>query len=103
MRALHHGRAVGALPRHAAARSADPVGLEIVGGVDAEHARHRLGRARVDRDDASLRVGRADDGTVSHPRQHEIGNEFALAAQQPGVFLAPHRLPHAELTHGPLP
>ncbi len=54
---------------------------EIAVGEHADDAGHRLGGARVDRDDARVRHRRAQHLAVQHPRQHDVARELGLAAQ----------------------
>jgi hypothetical protein len=38
-----------------------------------------------------VRVGAAQEGEVQHPRQHDVIDEAAPAAQHPGIFHPPDR------------
>src|SRR5207244_11014253 len=58
-----------------------------------------LGRRRVDADDASVSMGRPDEGGVEHARQRHVVDEAALAAQKPRVFAPLHRRPEKFRAH----
>ncbi len=68
------------------------VGGAILAGRDAEHARHRRRRPRIDPRDPRMRVWRAHDGGIGLPRQSEIVAEPAMAGQEPLILLASQRL-----------
>src|SRR5262249_2955661 len=57
-------------------------------GEDAEHARHGLGPARVDGEDARVRVGRAQHHRVGLAIDAEIVAEASAAGGEPRVLLA---------------
>ena len=69
---------------------------EVAMGQHADDARHRLGGASVDRDDARVRHRRAQHLAVQHPRQHDVARELRLAAQLLGRVAARSRA--ADLT-----
>ena len=99
VRVLIHGRAVFALARDAAARGAEPVRLDIVGGEHAEHAGRGFRLGGIQLGDARMRVRRAQHIAVGLVRQRYVMDVEALAAQQPRIFLARHGLAESELTH----
>ena len=64
--------------------------LEVLGGDHPEHL-GVLERLRgVDREDLGVRVGAAQDRAVEHPRQHDVVEVGALAADEARVLLALH-------------
>src|SRR5664279_2693428 len=65
----------------------------ICAGKDAEHAGQRQRAALVDRDDARMRMRRANHRRVSLPGKIEIVGKAARADEQPRVFGARHGLP----------
>ena len=70
----------------------EPVGDVVGAGEDGERARHRKRRRRLHRADARMRMGRAHEGRMRHPRQHEVVAITALPGQQAEILLPPHRL-----------
>ena len=62
--------------------------LEVLGGDDRGHTRVGERPARVDRQDARVRVRAAQHGAVHHPRQPDVVQVGALAADEPRVLLA---------------
>ena len=62
-------------PRRADAR-------QVFAGRDQPHAGHRQRRRDVDRDDAGMGVGAAQEGGMQHPRQHQVGDIAAVPGQQ---------------------
>src|SRR5262249_56635416 len=67
-------------------------------GEDAEHARHRLRRSRVDGFDAPMRDARAQDVRVRLVGQADVVGVTALPAQESVIFLADQGLTDAELS-----
>ena len=57
-------------------------------GDDGDHTRQRCSRRRVDRRDARMRVRAAQDLHVQHPRQDDVVDVVALAADEAGILLA---------------
>jgi hypothetical protein len=66
--------------------------LEVLAGEDGDYARRRCRLRRVDALDAGVRVGRAQDRHVGHPRQLEIVEVLGGAGDQARVLDAPDRL-----------
>jgi len=58
-------------------------------GDDGPDPGMRLGGRGVHRDDPGVRQRAAQDGAVQHARQRDVVDEGALAAQEPGILLAP--------------
>ena len=95
-----HRRAVAALARDHRAERAVFRGRPIGAGEHREHARHLLRRAHVDRADARMRVGRAQDMGMSEARQVEIVGIAPPPREEPRILGARHRLAQREL-HSP--
>ena len=68
------------------------VGREIGAGEHAEHARHRLRRRSIDRDNARVRIGRAHHDRIGLAVEIEIVGEAAFAGDEPRVLGAGHGL-----------
>ena len=68
------------------------VGGAVGAGEHAEHARHRLRRRGIDRDNARMRIRRTHHHRIALAVEIEIVGETALAGDQPRIFLARHRL-----------
>ncbi len=62
--------------------------LEVLGGDDGGDVRVRERRRGVDRDDLRVRVRAAQDRAVDHPRQLDVVEVGALAADEARVLLA---------------
>ena len=62
--------------------------LDVVPGDDRDHARHRLGGARVDALDAGMRVVAALEHQMQRARLHDVGEEASPAGGEAMVFLA---------------
>ena len=92
-RLLHLG-AVAVLERHDAFEGA--VGFHVVGGVDAENARHRSHAVRVDALDHAMCVRGAHHHGVSLARQVDVVGIAAVALHQHRVLGARYRLADAE-------
>jgi hypothetical protein len=84
-----------------AGEGGDAVGLEIGAGEDGEDAGPGQGGGRVDRLDAGMRVGRAQDGRVGLPGKIDVIEIATAAGEQSQILLADNRLTHPEL-HGNL-
>ena len=65
--------------------------LEGLAGDDGNDARQRLGSRRVDRVDAGVREGAAQDGAVQHAGQVDVIDVVALAPHEALVLHALHR------------
>ena len=69
-------------------------GQTLLGQVGAGH--HRLDLrmclrgSHIDADDAGVRVRRAQDRQVQHPRQRDVVDVAAAAPDEPGILLAQH-------------
>ena len=68
------------------------VGGAVGAGEHAEHARHRLRRRGIDRDNARVRIRRTHHHRIGLAVEIEIVGEAALAGDQPRILLARHRL-----------
>ena len=66
----------------------EPERLEVLGGDDGGDARVRERARGVDRDDPRVRVGAAQHLAVDHPRQADVVEVVALAADEARVLLA---------------
>ena len=99
LRADEAGRAVAAFSRHARALPSQRLHRLVLARQHQKHARRRLGRRRVDRADAGVRMGRAQHHGARLARKIHVLDIAAFAAQQIGVFLARYRLTHSELAH----
>ena len=55
-------------------------GREILVGEYSEHAGMRFGGTRVDRDDSCVGVRAAQDASVDHPREADVGAVLRLAS-----------------------
>ncbi|MEJ7695096.1 MAG: hypothetical protein WKF78_00140 [Candidatus Limnocylindrales bacterium] len=64
---------------------------QVRGCQDRDDAGDRLGRRRVDREDPGMRVRASEHLAVEHPRNHDVADEFGLAAQLLGGIRACHR------------
>jgi hypothetical protein len=71
---------------------AEPVRGCIGAGEDAEHARHGLRARGIDRADARVRVGRADDRRVGLSVEMEVVAEAAAPGDEPRILRARARL-----------
>jgi hypothetical protein len=100
MGAPEHRRAVRplALKRHP--HPAHIRGGEVIAGVDRQHPGRGLRRGHIDPTDRRMRMRRAQHIGMGLAGQIEIVLEAAVAAEQPLVLEAPHRLPYSELAHG---
>ena len=65
----------------------------------ATHAGRRLGRARVEAQDAGVGVRAAKHDRVGLALDVDVVREAPGAGHEARVFLAPHRLADAELVH----
>jgi len=76
-------------------------GGQISGGVDHQYAGRGTGLANIQRRDAGVAVGRAQDVAVDQAIGRQVIDKTAPAAQQ-FIILAPqHRLADPELAHEP--
>ena len=66
----------------------EPERLEVLGGDDGGDVGMRERRRRVDREDARVRVRAAQDRAVDHPRQLDVVEVGARAADEARVLLA---------------
>ena len=71
----------------------------ILAGEDQQHAGRRLGLARIERDDARMRMRRAQEIAASDAGKPYVVNIAALSAQQVRVFFTRDWLPDTELPH----
>lgn len=69
---------------------ADRVLGQLVAIENADHAGHLLGFGRIDALDLRMCVRRADEMGLLHARHNHIVGVFALAGDEPLVFLARH-------------
>ena len=97
VRHVHRGRAVAVLELHRAAQRADAVGLEIVRGIDPEHAGHRLRRLGVDRDDLRGRVRAPQHDAGGGAGQGDVVRIAAVPLEQARILDAADRLGETEL------
>jgi hypothetical protein len=86
-RRLHIAAAVLANQANNAWDCAKPVFGGVLAGQDADHARHRQGRVRLDTGDAGVRMRRADENRV----QRAVANGLVVreatgAANKPMIF-----------------
>ena len=72
-----------------------PVGDPIGAGIDRDHARRLLCRARIDPLDSRMGVRAPDHRRKDHVRHHDVGRVTPAAAQQPQILLPRQRLPDA--------
>jgi hypothetical protein len=81
--------------RHERRHPVQVVLLEILAGDHREHALdgHRL--RGVDLHDLRVRVRAPHDVEIEHPRQLDVVDVGAPAADEARIFLAPDRMPHA--------
>ena len=82
--ACEHGLRVVGDRRH----PREPERLEVLGGDDSCDVGVRERPRGVDRDDARVRVRAAQQRAVDHPRQPDVVEVRALAADEAGVLLA---------------
>ena len=83
---------------HVATQRGHPVQVDrfqVIGRQHRHHARPGQGVALVDRLDARVRIGAAHDGAEQHPRQLDVVDVTALAANESRVLLAQQRGAHA--------
>ncbi len=71
---------------------AEPVRGGVGAGEDAEHARHGFGARGIDRDDARVRVGRADHRRAGLSVEMEVVAEAAAPGDEPRILRAHARL-----------
>ena len=95
------GHARAARPRHIhlAGQHRQAVGRRILPGEHGHDAGRRLGRARVEAQDAGMGVRAAKHDRVGLALDVDIVREAPGAGHEARVFLAPHRLADAELVH----
>ena len=98
-----HRRAVRTVARHCAGNAAEPRGLDIVMGIDREHAGNGDRRGRVDRADLRMGVGRTQDVAISLVWPVQVVAVAPAASEQARVFPARHPLADTELRHRFLP
>ena len=73
---------------------------EIVGaGEDGDDTRHRARLGRIDRLDAGVRVGGANDCRKCHVRQRDIRKIAAPSGEEPPILLARDGLTNTEFNH----
>ena len=82
---------------------ADAVGGGVMPGQHRNDAGRRFRRRHVDRQDAGMRVRRAQHIGLRLAGPVDVVGIGAAARQQPDVLLAPHRLADPELVHGSAP
>ena len=87
-------RAVAALERQVAFEPA--IAGQIGGGIDRQHARHRLGGAGVDGADHTVGNATAHHHRIGLAGPTDVVGVAAFAAHQRGVFAAQYRLTDAE-------
>jgi hypothetical protein len=93
---LHRGAVLG-LDHPAADQVADAVGLQLLAGEHADHARHRLRGLDVDAFDVGMRVRAPHERRVLHARHDHVVDIAAEAGDESLVFLA--RNPCADAFH----
>ena len=91
------GGAVPVLDQRGTRQRAEPVGLQIGGGVNPGNARQRGGGPGVQARDLCRGMRAAQHDAEQHPRQHDIIGVAAGAFQQPGILHTADRLREAEL------
>ena len=84
-------------------RTGRPIGAEIRGGVDRDHAGAFTRGGNVDRADAGVRDIAAQERRVQHARKLDIVDEQRLAAQESGVLVAFDRCAEAACRHAVSP
>ena len=92
-----HRRAVPVLDRNALRHRLEAGRRQVGTGVDAEHARHRGGRLRVDRADDPVRVAAPDHGRVGLAGKVEIVGVLPATLKKGGILFSARPLPDAEL------
>ena len=100
VRARLHGRAVHRMDHPAADQAAHLVGREVGAGVDRHDARFRFRLRGVDRQDAGVGVGRAQEARVSLAGAVHVVDVLSLAGDVALVFAAEHGGADAGCTHG---
>ncbi|CAB4882202.1 unannotated protein [freshwater metagenome] len=78
--------------------------IEIVGGVDRQHARHVLGARDVNADDATMSDRRTDEHDVRHVRELHVVGVLVRTPEQAWILLPKDRVAEngagAGLSHG---
>jgi hypothetical protein len=87
---LRHRLAVGRFDRPQRRHRADLVGCHVGAGQHRHHARKRCRPRGVDAPDMGMGVRRAHQHAMQLARQHQVGDEAALPAQELGVLDAQH-------------
>ena len=87
---LLHRRAVDAVDQPAAGQAAHV--LEVLAGVDAQHAGRGLGRSGVHAREPGVGIRRADEDAVGLLRQRDVVGVLAATGEEARVFAARHRL-----------
>ena len=94
-----HRLTVGALARHVGLGHAEPVGHDVVAGVDRQHARRLPGRLDVDRPDIGVGVRRPHEDRVGLAVQVDVIDVAPLPAQQARILEPQDRLTDTVLAH----
>ena len=84
-----------------ARQGADAVGLEIGGGEDAAHPRHRAGRRGIDAVDRGMSVGRAQHDGVELTGHADVVDIAPVPGEEPRVFETAQRTPDMAPIHPP--
>ena len=99
MGAREHRRPIGALALERDPHRAELGRHQVVAGEDQLYAGRRLRRAQVELADMGVGMRRAQHIRMHLAEQIVVVLKAAIAAQQPLVLEAPHRLPDSELAH----
>src|ERR1051325_2958789 len=89
--------------RHERPQGAEPAPLQIGAGQDRENAGRDLGLFGVDRDDAGMRMRRAENVTTQAADRRDIVDIAPASGQQPQILLAPDPLSDRLHRHSPTP
>src|SRR6185437_8410083 len=90
---------VAVLQRRDAFDAAEPGRLDIGARIDRAHARHILGRGRIDAVDLRVCMRRAQEGGIGLPGRALVIDIAAGAGDETYILAATHRLADSELTH----
>ena len=94
-----HRLTVGPLARHVGLGHAEPVGHDVVAGVDRQHARRLPGLLDVDRTDIRVGVRRPHEDRVGLAVQVDVADVAPLPAQQARILEPQDRLTDTVLAH----